>query len=198
MLKYFIFIFSFFNAIAAVYIFKPPSKCVAASVKNDCVKAQYAYKSEHGNVVLNFALEPVTISLNEYIDAIGELSSIKRLGSISSKSSKGELIRVITDNNSAQVFQAVFVEEGTAYIITASVPSKDLSSVRKDMMQSFRSFEKIDNVYASLSQGEVDKLHSIAKSKSLKELAQYLYKKHSKLGYYWQCLILEAMASKAK
>ncbi len=156
---------------------------------------------------INLALEEeVDVPLKEYVKAVKELqaadptSKWRDLGPFPTHCGNGQLIEISNSSpwGEIKVLQLLFVEDETAYILTAAVLKDDFLSLQKEILQSFRTlsltdslFEQIENVekrqhFTSFFRALGKKEKDLEWENLQKEVAE-----HKSLGPYWAFLVLQ-------
>jgi hypothetical protein len=125
--------------------------------------------------------------LKEYVMAVKKLQmadpSLKgwrEIGGIGN----GRLIEMTSSSAAGEIkiVQAIFLEEGTAYILTGSALKKDFGKVQAKVFKSFESMKIVDKVW--------DMVGGLGECASFAEVQKEV-KKHSDLGLYWEFLALQ-------
>ncbi len=161
---------------------------------------------------INLATEEVDVSLKEYVKAVKELQTAdpntqwRDLGKLSMKAGEGRLIEM---TNSApfgevKIFQALFVQGETAYILTAAALKQDLANIRSEILQTFKTFNLIDDLWSPIpnDQNRTDfktlflSLGTTEEKEAEWQKLQMEVQNHSELGPFWQFLALEQGHSK--
>ncbi len=190
--------------------FIPPSGWEIAQLKTPSphVKVGFIGKgSTDFRPSINLATEEVDVSLKEYVKAVKELQTAdpntqwRDLGKLSMKAGDGRLIE-ITDPapfGEVKIFQALFVNGETAYILTAAALKEDLNKLRNEIIQSFKTFNLVDDLWSLIgNESKRTDFKALFLSLGASEEKELEWKKlqtevqsHSELGPFWQFLALE-------
>jgi hypothetical protein len=108
------------------------------------------------NASLNLAEEKVTCSLEEYVKAVQKIhlavphTQWTDLGKISMKAGQGRLIEIRRESPFGKIvlFQGIFLQNGTAHVLTAACAKEDLPKFQKEILSSMRSLELVDDLMA--------------------------------------------------
>jgi hypothetical protein len=190
--------------------FVPPPGWEIAQLKNPSphVKVGFIGKgSTDFRPSINLATEEeVDVSLKEYVKAVKELqisdpsTKWRDLGTLPMKAGTGRLVEMSSTGpfGEIKIFQAMFVDEGTAYILTAAALKEDMGKLRSELLQSFQTLNLFEDLWSPI-QEEKRKLDfktlflslgtSVEKEVEWGKLQQEV-KNHSDLGPFWQFLVL--------
>ncbi len=131
--------------------FTPPTKWVTvdASLLAPSVKVSFSTKSQKDfNPSINLSEEKTTLTCKEYIKAVQKMyesdcsNRWRNLGNIETKAGKALLTSIETETplGKARIFQLFFLENGTAYIVTAAALQEEFGMYQKTFLDSFASF----------------------------------------------------------
>ncbi len=107
---------------------------------------------------INLTEEKVSLSIEEYIKAVRTLYQAdpdnrwRRLGTLKTKGGTAHLtsLDMQTPLGSVRVLQSIFLDQGTAYILTGAVLQEDFGLYQKDLINCFRSFHLVSSKEAIL------------------------------------------------
>jgi len=163
---------------------------------------------------INLAFEEVDEGLKEYAKAVKEIHlsdpgiKCRDLGKFPMKAGEGRLLELSSNNPGGEIkqFQALFVKDKIAYILTAAILKEDLPKLQSEVIQSLQSLNLVSDLYSSISDKDLKtELQAFAagldlsienKKKNLESLDKTLAEKCPQLGAYWRYLMLTEAASK--
>ncbi len=134
--------------------FTPPAKwmTVDSALLAPSVKVSFSTKSQKDfNPSINLSEEKTTLTFKEYIKAVQKMyesdssNRWRNLGNIETKAGKALLTSIETETplGKARLFQLFFLENGTAYILTAAALQEEFGMYQKTFLDSFASFSFI-------------------------------------------------------
>lgn len=161
---------------------------------------------------INLAIEPQAPPLEEYIEHIRTLhlkSTSKRwrnLGPLQAHGITGVLTEIDTasDGKELRMLQCIFVQNDTAYILTAAAPKKTIANYYQPFLSSFKSF--------TISQNLLESIPEIARRDTLQKRLTALRERHKEkefekrvwapfeksflkefadMGAHWQILVIK-------
>lgn len=162
---------------------------------------------------INLAFEEVDVGLKDYVKAVKEIHlsdptiKCRDLGKFAMKAGEGRLLEIGSSTPGGEIkqFQALFVKDKIAYILTAAILKEDLPKLQSEVIQSLQSLNLVPDLYSSISdQGLRAELQSFAagldlsienKKKNLESFDKTLAEKCPQLGPYWRYLVLTEAAS---
>jgi hypothetical protein len=207
-LYYFLFFFTTLSAKHCTFL--PPQGWEIAQLKNPSPHVKIGFlgkgKSEF-RPSINLATEGgVDVPLKGYVKAVKEQhkaesgTQVRDLGAFPMKCGSGQLIELTSPSpwGPVRVLQALFVEEGTAYILTAAALKEEFITLQKELLQSFASFKLTDDLLEEITDGiKRENFTTFFKSlgKEEKEAEwknlQTRLSEFSDLGAYWVFLVLQ-------
>jgi hypothetical protein len=99
-------------------------------------------------------------------------------------------VEIRTSNSS--ILQAIYLEKGTAYILTAAVAKEDFLAQQKEILASFKSFHLTSDLWSEIPEKETrSQIFALIEAKEWKSLQQLIEKETSSMGKYWQFLALQ-------
>jgi hypothetical protein len=188
----------FFCLAAPIPLFLPPAEWHAAQPKGlSVVKVGFVGKSmTHFRPSINLSSEKVDCSLKEYLQAVKKIhlshpdTHWRDLGTIEMKAGAGRLVEIRTSSTS--ILQAIYLENRTAYILTAAVAKEDFLSQQKEILASFKSFHLAPDLWSEIREDKIrDQILALIEAKEWKPLQQLIEKETSSMGKYWQFLALQ-------
>lgn len=209
---HFLLIFLAFFAIAEARqcYFLPPQGWEIAQLKTPSphVKIGFIGKgSTDFRPSLNLAFEEVDVSLKDYIKAVKELqlsdptNKWRDLGKFPTKAGIGRLTEMSNTSpwGEIKIYQAIFVEKGMAYILTAAVLKEDFPKFQAELMKAFRSLSVTDDLCSAIPDAQERGLFqsfyaTLGTNEDKEEEWDKLQKQVgslSQLGPYWQFLALQ-------
>ncbi len=120
---------------------------------------------------INLAIEPVRVTLSEYIKVLKNLYEVDRenrwraLGSVKTRSGKGRLTEIDTKTElgPVRILQMIFIKDSHAYILTAAAHKESFATLYKEFLASFRSLTVTENLEVAIS--ELEKKNLLQKRK---------------------------------
>lgn len=205
-----IFLLLWIAAEAHLCYFTPPKDWEIAHLKNPSPHVQIGFigkGSTEFRPSINLATEEVDVPLKEYVKAVKELNQSdpsakwRDLGKFQTKAGAGHLIEITNTIawGEVKVFQAFFVQNHTAYILTAAVLKQDLPKLQAEILQSLQSLSLASEIWSPIAdasqQSALKDLLSPTKGAESKQKAweklQAEVQSHAELGPYWQFLALK-------
>ncbi len=195
--------------------FTPPKKWLLADPKLYSPSVQICCipkKTTGFSPSINFAIEEDVTSLNEYVETIQTIhleekkKRWRNLGTIVSNSGEGILTEIDTTSGGREIrlLQCIFVQNNTAYILTAAARKKEMSSYYAPFLESFKSFTITKNLLESIPekmrqtalQTKLSELNQRQREKGFeksvwKPFEQKFAKEFSDMGAHWQILMLK-------
>lgn len=204
----FLFFFSFVYAKHCTFL--PPQGWEIAQLKTASphVKIGFLGKSKtEFRPSINLATEDgVDVPLKGYVKAVKEQhkaesgTQVRDLGAFPMKCGNGQLLELTSPSpwGPVRVLQALFVEEGTAYILTAAALKEEFIALQKELLQSFATLKLTDDLFKEISDNlKRESFTTFFKSlgKDEKEAEwkklQTRLSEFSDLGAYWVFLVLQ-------
>lgn len=200
---------------ANVYFFRPPAgwECTLLNDLSPHIEVGFVAAAEAGSFhpSLNLAKEEVEIDLKGYLKAVKEIhlaqpdTTWRDLGKFSMKAGEGRLTEIQTGSTwgPVKILQAILVQEGTAFILTAAALRKDFPRFQKDIVAALHSFDKAASLFAPIQdpekKGEIEALFSslapqkeeALRDKEWKKIQERLEGLESSLGGHWLFLALQ-------
>lgn len=163
-------------------LFIPPPTWELSAPKKDSEYVQVNFigvGSTRFRPSLNLSIEKTNASQKEYLKAVKSLYAketdtvLRDLGNIKMGAGVGRLIELQFENayGKLRMQQALFVQKGRAYILTATALKEEFGQFQKEILKSFQSF----NLYSDL-------LSAIPKSEDKKKLTEFFEKLKTKNG----------------
>lgn len=148
---------------ATVCYFTPPSGWSCADPKQLSPNVQVGFigNSPSGfRPSINLALEKVQISLKDYVKAVKKIhlaqpnTTWRDLGRFKLSAGEGRLTEISTKSawGDIKMLQALFIQDQTAYILTAAVSKKDYLQEQKILLQSLQSLSLSPTLYTNLQE----------------------------------------------
>jgi len=190
--------------------FVPPQGWEIAQLKNPSphVKIGFLGKgSSEFRPSINLATEAgVETSLKGYVKAVKEQhkadsgTGVRDLGAFPMKCGNGQLIELTSPSpcGPIRILQALFVKEGTAYILTAAALKSEFVSLQKELLQSFSTLTFTDDLFSEIPDAKkrenftafFNTLGKEEKEENWKKLQQRI-SEFADLGAYWVFLVLQ-------
>lgn len=155
---------------------------------------------------INLISEEIDCDLKQYVKAVKKIhlaepgTRWQDLGPLHTKGGEGRLTEIRTPSSFGELhlFQAIFVKEKKAYILTAALSKEDLPSLQKEVLESFASLNFYPDLWSAVPEKtlRLNLLSTLEKGaadpKSRWESLQTLVlKEGAALGSYWQFLALK-------
>jgi hypothetical protein len=195
--------------------FRPPDNWNCANPKSlsESVEIGFFTKGKKGFAPsINLAKEDGAQSLKEYLKCVKDIHtsdpniSWRLLGDFHSKAGKGALCEIIMKNQWGKIrmLQYVVVKNNRAYVLTGASHTDEFSSLRKQFLNSFRSFtitndllsklpaninEKITKALVPLN----NKLSPKKLEKKWKKIQNSVVHETQELGPHFQFLLLKKL-----
>ncbi len=162
---------------------------------------------------INLALETVNLPLKKYLKAVKQIhlsqphTNWRDLGKFKFAAGEGRLTEISSRSawGEIKMLQAIFIQEQTAYILTAAVLKKDYAKQQKTLLKALQSLtlapdlyallpqetqkEAFNNFFLSLSSSE-EKSEAWKKNKWV-DLQALVEKAGPEMGAHWQFLALQ-------
>lgn len=167
---------------------------------------------------INLAFEEVDVNLKDYVKAVKEIhlaepgTQCRDLGKFPMQAGEGRLLEITSTSSHGEMkqFQALFVKDNTAYILTAAVLKEALPKIQMELIQSLKSLQLVPDLLSPLSDSqkkafnelfakEIENLRELPgekRAKSLSRLEKILAEQFSDLGPHWRFLALNQMHAK--
>jgi len=157
---------------------------------------------------VNLATEPVTITLQAYVDAVRKIhiadpnAKWRDLGRFDTLLGAGKLteLEVATEQGKARLMQLMVVKEGLAYILTACALKEEFSKYYKLFDATFHSLQEADDLaacYPEEKRGELKQaLEGLTGEEKWADFEQKIIQDFTKMGSYWQILLLSEARAK--
>lgn len=161
---------------------------------------------------INLAIEPVSISLVEYVRAVKKIHEAdpnnelwRNLGSFQTQAGTAQLteIEAKTERGKVRLFQLLLLHKGFAYVLTASALKEEFPKFYTLFEKVFRSLTAHQNLLDGIAE---EKRKKILKEKieNLKITAleegtafqAFLLKEYADMGPHWQMLLLREILQK--
>jgi hypothetical protein len=150
---------------SSVCFFQPPKGWTCALPKNMSPHVQIGFvspKSSEFRPSINLAFETMEVSLKDYLKAVKQIhlsqpnTRWRDLGKFKFAAGEGRLTEISTRSawGDIKMLQAIFVQEKTAYILTAASLKKDYIKEQRILLQSLQSLTFSPDLYDSLLQEE--------------------------------------------
>lgn len=158
---------------------------------------------------INLALEDVDGDLKDYVKAVKKIhladpdTKCRDLGKFNMRAGEGRLldITVSTSHGDIKQYQALFVKENKAYILTIAVLKEDFPRFQKEMIQSLESLNLIPDLYSPLDENQKIELKELfsglesktspeRRKKELERMHKVLSEKFAQIGPHWHYLVL--------
>jgi hypothetical protein len=223
---FFLILIIFFQNLFAdkiAYFYCPSNwQIVNPKMYNDLIKISFVKKQKSFfRPSINLALEKTDLTLDEYTQAakqnymLDEKTTFTLLDEVTLKQGKANICKI--DKNSSSIdfdlLQMIFIKDNIAYVMTAASKKNEMVEFYKTYMQSFLSFELIDDIYSLIedkkkkeelviyvnnfiSQSKL--LKEKQKQKKLQSFENYLDKKFENLGKYFTVLLLQTVYKNLK
>lgn len=205
-------LFSLLPFLAFVPYFTPPThwECIKPKEISPYVQIGFIGKgSSEFRPSINFATEEVDVPLKEYVKAVKKIhtqeskTSWRDLGKFKMQAGEGRLTEITTSSpwGKVKILQALFVNEGTAYIITGASLAQEFVKVQSEFLNTFRSFSLLPNLFSLLSEETKSKFEKIfSDSNNTREIRwenfQQAASNCSEMGNFWHFLALKEGYSK--
>lgn len=196
--------------------FIPPKKwqCADPTALSAHVEAGFFTKGKKGfHPSINLAKEKIDISLKEYVQCVKKIhlsdpnTSWRDLGSFKTKAGKGKLTEISVKNQwgNIRMLQLIMINNNTAYILTGACLKEEFSSLRKEMLRSFRSLNVTNDLIGSIPEANVreevkSRLHQLKArekkdliSKDWKKLQKTITSKCIDLGPHFQFVLIKEL-----
>ncbi len=159
---------------------------------------------------INLIEEKVSSSIDKYIKTIQKIyesdaeTRFRRLGTLKTKAGIAHLISLDMENSlgKIRVLQSIFLQEGTAYILTGAVLQEDFGLYQKDLIDSFKSFYLTPHLCDYVKNEEQQKIlltqisNLLSSSQHWETFKRVINQDFKEEGPYWQSLILEELEKK--
>jgi hypothetical protein len=159
---------------------------------------------------MNLAFEEIDVDLKEYVKAVKEIhlsepgTQCRDLGKFLMQAGEGRLLEVSSSSAHGELkqFQAIFVKDQTAYILTAAASKEALPKLQAELIQSLKSLQLVPDLFAPLSELQKKDLGQLcanlndgelsqeARIKRLSSLEKTLAERFPDLGPHWRFLVL--------
>lgn len=156
---------------------------------------------------INLATEQnVGVTLKGYVKAVKEQhkaesgTEVRDLGFFPMKCGKGQLIELTNSSpwGQVKVLQILFVEDNTAYILTAAALKEEFLKFQKELLQSFSTLTLTDDLFSQISDAKkrtdftsfFNSLGGEEKEMGWQKLQAKL-SEFTDLGAYWVFLVLQ-------
>lgn len=145
----------------SVCYFVPPEGWTCALPKNMSPHVKVGFispKFSEFRPSINLALETVNVSLKEYLKAVKEIhlaqpnTRWRDLGRFQLAAGEGRLTEISSQSawGDIKMLQAIFIQEDTAYILTAASLKKDFLKEQKKLLQALQSLTLAPDLYEKL------------------------------------------------
>lgn len=201
----------FFCWASAICIFTPPQGWQPAQPKELSKHVQIGFVrkgSANFNPSIHLAEEKVDCGLDAYLKAVKQVhlsrpeTKWRDLGRFETKAGTGRLteIRNSSPHGEIVLLQAIFLQDKTAYLLTAASLKEDLPPIRKEILTTLSSLSVLPDLWSAIETSEVRSrissfYEALGQSKDpgaeWKSLQQIIQKETSSLGGYWQFLALQ-------
>jgi hypothetical protein len=200
-----------------VVMFTPPKGWIACAPdppSSPFIEVGFIAPSERGfRPSLNLSREPCsTCSLREYVQEAkrlhaqsSDISSVRDLGTIPTKAGDAALIELSSSSpwGPTRLMQAIWVQDGTAYLLTSACLKLESLSLQKELLQSFKTFHFVENLLEPVQdpylrealQYRIDHMFEECHWLELQAQVEAL---SSALGPYWAFAVLKQGYSKFK
>ena len=200
----------FLFLLATYCTFVPPSGWEIAQLKTPSPHIKIGFigqGSKEFRPSLNLATEEVDVSLTKYVQAVKELHlndptiQWRDLGKLQMQSGPGRLVEMsnTTPFGDIKIFQAFFIKNETAYILTAAILKEDFPKFQQEILKSLQSLTLIEDLSSPIAdakkRAEFQSLFAALGSSEEKEAEweklQTQVSANASLGPYWQFLALQ-------
>lgn len=204
--------FSFLSLSASLPHFLPPTNWQAATPSTLSSYVQIGFIGKGASEFrpsVNFATEAVDVSLKQYVKAVKKIhaeevnTSWRDLGKFMMQAGEGRLTEMTSASpwGEVKILQALFVKDGTAYIITGAALKQEFEQFQLDFLKTFRSFSLLQDLFSPLPSEKRTKFDALF-TKWNEVLAEEIQEKQwqdlqkeivncSEMGAYWQFLVLK-------
>ncbi len=199
------------SLLASIGLFTPPTSWQAVKSKDTSEHVQVGFVGKGSSEYrpsLSLATEVVDCTLKEYIKSVKAIhledpaNQWHDLGNIQMKAGKGRLVKISSGSpwGDLAILQAIFVQDKTAYILTAGALKDDLALLQKEILDAFRSFDIQPDLFASIDdealrsklKATFENLGKQASESEWANLQTLIEQETSQLGSYWQYLALKS------
>jgi hypothetical protein len=200
-------LYLFCSLFASICYFQPPAEWELVHPKQHTGHVQVGFvgkTSTQFRPSINLATEKVDVSLKEYVKSVRQLhleengTSWRDLGKFSMKAGFGRLTEITNSCawGEVKMLQALFVKEGTAYILTAAALKEDMIRYQRDFLRTLQSLqitedllgekEELKAFFAGLGSAPVEE-----KKDQWADLQKLVIEKHPEMGSHWHFLVLK-------
>lgn len=183
-------------------LFKPPADWRPIQSKDLArTKIGFVKKSSTSfNPSIHLTSERVDCDLKDYVKAVKRVhlsqpnTRWNDLGSIELKAGRGQLTEIRKPSPCGEIvlLQSIFLQDQTAYVLTAAVLKQEFQEYRQEILNSLRSLELTTDIWAALPNDSLkQEFQTLAKKGQWKPFQQLVEQKTANLGAYWQFLALQ-------
>ncbi|MDP1608492.1 MAG: hypothetical protein Q8L98_04155 [Chlamydiales bacterium] len=203
---------------AHICYFLPPSGWACSLPKNMSPHVKIGFvapETSEFRPSINLALEKVDVSLAEYLKAVKQIhlaqpnTHWRDLGKFKFMAGEGRLTEISSKPawGEIKMLQAIFIQDKTAYILTAAVLKKDYIKQQKVLLEALQSLCLVPDLYQALPEEkqrqQFDQLFSSIESSPAEEQSEDWKEKQwshlqaivndecSAMGAHWQFLALQ-------
>lgn len=158
---------------------------------------------------LNLALEPVSLSLADYVQKVKEIHKTDRnkewrdLGKFQTAAGEGRLteIKSKTEWGTARMLQLLFIKGDTAYVLTACALKEEFSAHYGAFQEAFRSLNVVQDpleslIHSSHKEAFETLINNYRKQAiSWDSVQKMVLEDFSEMGTCWQIFTLKSLAS---
>jgi len=213
-----------FSLLAKVPLFVPPEnwELLDPTSLPPCVKVSFSGKSSKSYPPsINLAQEEIKCSAVEYVKIVKKIQvenpthRLRDLGKIKTRSGEGRLLEIQqpTSDGPMRLLQLIFIDNQTAYILTAASLKEEFPKYTHDFQKALESFSLTSDLLSEVDDPLLQKTVSQEKEKLLaKRVTQEEFlsptfqtkvwlpfqtqflKQSAVMGSYWQLLLLQEIA----
>lgn len=210
----FFFLISFSVYAEPIPVFHPPDDWEFAhpTAHSSFVKVGFLGKgSTPFRPSINMAIEIIDVNAKEYLKAVKEIhlaepeTSWRDLGRFTTKAGEARLTEITNQGAAGEIkmLQMILVKGSYAYILTGAAIKQDYLNMQGIFTKTFQSFALTEDLISLLSQSTADQVRHLLCEKEVKAkdkdgqrqdwefLQKIAEKESSRLGKYWQLLILK-------
>lgn len=212
-------LFAYAHSTEPFCFFRPPKGWQRGEFPKSCRQVRVLFalpKSEGFQPSIGLAVEPVHVSLSEYLKKVREIhekekgSQWRALGKVHTAAGQAQLTQIDSPSEwgLVRMLQLILVKEEAVYVVTAAALKEEFSQFYKPFQEAFRSltltedlFQVVDQMerrerlkekregVLALAEGGV--LEALLKKAVWKEFAKEVDEASSELGSHWQFLALK-------
>ncbi len=204
---------------APICYFVPPAGWEIAKLANPSPFIQIGFIGKGSTSFrpsINLAFEDDAVNLKEYVKSVKKIhlsdpnTKCRDLGKFNMRAGEGHLLDITVSASHGEIkqYQALFVKDNRAYILTIAVLKEDLPQFQSAMIQSLQTLNLIPDLYAPLDEKQKAELRDFfarlengdvsleSKKKQLERMQQTLAEKFAQIGPHWHYLVLSEGVSR--